>query len=616
MLIAAQRNGQRLLKLVNTLLDFARIEAGRTRVSCQPTDLPMLTAELASNFRAACELAGIRLAVDCPPLAEAVYVDQEMWEKIVLNLLSNAFKFTFEGAISVQMRDAANRVELIVTDTGTGIPAESLPRMFERFHRVEDARGRSHEGSGIGLALVNELVKLHGGSITVQSKLGEGTAFTVAIPKGSAHLPAEHVKAPRETAATASRADAYVAEALGWLPEAERVQAPAGPHTAQRVLVADDNADLREYVCRLLAEDYEVHAVADGRAALDAVRARRPDLIISDVMMPHLDGFGLIRELRADPGLRSIPVILLSARAGEEARVEGLGHGADDYLVKPFSSRELLVRVGTLMKSAEMHRRLREGDQRKNEFLATLSHELRNPLAPLRSSLEVLKISRATGALRPADMAMEIMERQLSHLVRLVDDLLEVSRITGGSIELRKEPVRLDIALRNAIEASEPLIRSGNHRLTVSIPQEPMVLEADPVRLAQVFANLLNNAAKYSDSGGAITVEARRESLEAVVVISDQGDGIEPELLPQLFKIFARGNQSAKRNQSGLGIGLALVHRLTEMHGGRVEAESEGSGRGSRFTVRLPLSSAAAAQSRGDQARDPYRRAGANSGGG
>ncbi len=191
LLTMARRNGQRLLKLVNTLLDFARIEAGRTQASYQPTDLPELTADMASNFRSACEHAGIRLDVHCPPLAEAAYVDREMWEQIVLNLLSNAFKFTFDGGISVRLEDDRGHFVLVVTDTGAGIPAEALPRMFERFHRVADTRGRSHEGSGIGLALVQELVKLHGGSISVESQLGEGTTFRVAIPKGSGHLPTE-----------------------------------------------------------------------------------------------------------------------------------------------------------------------------------------------------------------------------------------------------------------------------------------------------------------------------------------------------------------------------------------------------------------------------------------
>jgi PAS domain S-box-containing protein len=713
---AAQRNGQRLLKLVNTLLDFARIEAGRVQASYEPTDLAALTADLASNFRSACERAGLRLTVNCPPLAQPAYVDREMWEKIVLNLVSNAFKFTLAGGIEIALSDSPTHFQLTVSDTGCGIPAEELPRMFERFHRVQEARGRSHEGSGIGLALVNELAKLHGGSIAVQSERDQGSTFTVTLPKGSAHLPAQHVKAPREASSTAARAGAYVAEALGWLPDGVNAS-PSRPQNAQRVVVADDNADMREYVRRLLVDQYEVEAVGDGRAALAAARARRPELIISDVMMPQLDGFGLIRELRADPELAAIPVVLLSARAGEEARLEGLGHGADDYLVKPFSPRELLVRVGALVKSAELHRRaiearaqfetllneaplgvylvdqdfriaavnpvavpafgdipeligrdfdevihilwpkayadeivrifrrtletgephiepehieerldrgvteyyewrvsriplpgnrrgvvcyfrdiskavttreaLREADSRKDEFLATLAHELRNPLAPLRSSLDVLSIPAAQGA--APGPALEIMERQLSHLVRLVDDLMELSRITRGNFELRREPVRLDAALRSAIEACEPLIRAGGHRLNLSLPPDPIVLDADPVRLAQVFGNLLNNAAKYSEHGGTIRVAAGVEGLDAVVSVADTGDGIAPECLPHLFKMFFRGSQSAHRNQSGLGIGLPLVRRLVEMHGGRVEAESEGPGRGSRFTVRLPL---------------------------
>ena len=501
LLATALRNGQRLLKLVNTLLDFARIEAGRSRAFYQPTDLPVLTADLASNFRSACEQAGLALRVECGPVSELACVDRDMWEQIVLNLLSNAFKFTLRGGISVRLEEDETSFVLVIADTGVGVPADALPRIFERFHQVKETRGRSHEGSGIGLALVSELVKLHGGTIAVTSELGHGTTFTVTIPKGNGHLPVPSVDLPPERApVTAARADVYVAEALGWLGGVEaRLQASHAPGTP-RLLVADDNVDLREHVRRLLADDYEIDAVADGQAALETARRTRPDLIISDVMMPALDGFGLIKELRADPDLHAIPVILLSARAGEEARLEGLGQGADDYLVKPFTSRELLVRVGALLRSTAVHRQaaeaLREADSRKDEFLATLAHELRNPLAPLRSSLEVLKLTDGKSP------ALDIMERQLSHLVRLVDDLMEVSRITRGEVELRKESVRLDVAIRNALEVSDPLIRAGRHHLRVSIPADPIVLEADPIRLAQVFGNLLNNAAKYSTPAG------------------------------------------------------------------------------------------------------------------
>jgi signal transduction histidine kinase len=240
-----------------------------------------------------------------------------------------------------------------------------------------------------------------------------------------------------------------------------------------------------------------------------------------------------------------------------------------------------------IAKSVLAREALREADARKDEFLATLAHELRNPLAPLRNSVEILKVAQPNGP--PPRATLDVMERQLSHLVRLVDDLMEVSRITRGDVELRREPVRLDAALRNALEASEALIHAGGHRVNLSLPSEPVVLTADAVRLAQIFTNLLDNAAKYSDDGGTITVEARREGHEAVVVVGDTGQGIEPGELPQLFKVFSRGARNA--NQSGLGIGLALVRRLVEMHGGRIEATSQGRGKGSRFTVRLPCAS-------------------------
>jgi PAS domain S-box-containing protein len=365
------RNGQRLLRLVNTLLDFARIEAGRAQASYEPLDLASLTRELASNFRSACERAGLRLDVDCAPLDEPAYVDREMWEKIVLNLLSNAFKFTLEGGIAVGLRRRGAAFELSVRDTGTGIPQEALPRMFERFHRVEGAHGRSHEGSGIGLALVQELVKLHGGTIRVESRLGAGSVFTVSIPAGGGHLSPERIRAPRDATSTALRAGAFVDEAISWLPGDD--EARAGKQGARRVLLADDNADLRGYARRLLSEHYEVEAVNDGEAALAAARARRPDLVVTDIMMPKLDGFGLMRALREDPALRDVPVLALSARAGEEARVEGLGKGADDYLVKPFSARELLVRAEALLRSQDMRREsseaLRASEERYRQVL-------------------------------------------------------------------------------------------------------------------------------------------------------------------------------------------------------------------------------------------------------
>ncbi|WP_116123890.1 response regulator [Paraburkholderia sp. BL6669N2] len=361
------RNGLRLLKLVNALLDFSRIEAGRIEIHTQPTDIASFTAELASLFQSAIEAAGLRLEVDVPATPVIVQIDREMWEKVVVNLLSNAYKFTFFGTIRVAVRtDEGGGVEVSVTDSGIGVAEEEVPRLFERFHRVAGAPGRSVEGSGIGLAMVQELVKLHGGTVRVDSVLGEGACFTVSLPRGAVLSQAE---GEAVHASMSRHARMYVDAALRWSPENEILDAPsagaaqasetseAAPAAAARLLVVDDNADLREYMSRILrAAGHDVRLATDGQAALEAARAEPPDLVLSDVMMPRLDGFGLLRALRADPDLRDTPVLMLSARAGEEARVDGIEHGADDYLTKPFSARELLARVSGNLQLARLRR--------------------------------------------------------------------------------------------------------------------------------------------------------------------------------------------------------------------------------------------------------------------
>ena len=367
----AQRNGGRLLRLVNSLLDFSRIEAGRVRASFQPTDLAAFSAEIASTFESAMAKAGLSFDVACTPLPEPVWVDREMWEKVLLNLVSNAFKFTLDGGIEVRVKvsDDGTAAETIVADTGIGIPEHELPRLFERFHRVAGAKGRSFEGSGIGLALVHELIKLHGGSIDATSAPGVGTIFTIRLPFGHRHLPPEQVYDTAEPAAPV-RANIFVEEALQWLPGAEAtasdlelessvgVTGPIVPvGRGKSILLADDNADMRAYVARLLREQgYAVTAVENGAIAFAAARTKTPDLILTDVMMPEMDGFELLKAVRSNPALSATPVVMLSARAGEEAKVEGLEAGADDYLTKPFVARELLARVNANIQLADMRR--------------------------------------------------------------------------------------------------------------------------------------------------------------------------------------------------------------------------------------------------------------------
>jgi PAS domain S-box-containing protein len=751
-LAVAHRNSLRLLKLVNTLLDFSRIEAGRIDASYELTDLASFTTELASVFRSAIEKAGLRLIVDCPPLPVEAYVDRDMWEKIVLNLLSNAFKFTLEGHIRIVLRPRGHDIELRISDTGVGISAQELPRMFQRFYRIRHTQARTHEGTGIGLALVHELARLHGGSASVASIEGRGSTFTVSIPSGRSHLPSERIAAARQLTPTPIGAQSYVEEALRWLPTDGKTQRdvtaiaeipelgagqPATPRA--RVLIADDNADMRDYVARILRQTYDVEAVADGSIALQRIQIAPPDLILTDVMMPELNGFALLGAIRANERTRSIPVILLSARAGEEARIEGLDAGADEYLVKPFSARELLARVASQLqlarlrrdseqqlryrsdqhqtllnqaplgvylvdadfciqevnpvalpvfgdipggvvgrdfgeiirmlwdrsyadelveifrttlatgipyveaeraefridrgvteyyewrldritlsdgrfglvcyfrdistqvkarlKLAESERRLIEADRRKDEFLALLAHELRNPLAPVRTGLELIRLAGDTP--EAVKRVRSVMERQVTQMVRLIDDLLDVSRITSGKIVLQRRPTAIAELVQSAVDGQRDAIRAANIELTVRVPSRPLVANVDPTRFGQVLSNVLQNAAKFTPPGGQIALSADVETLpdgreKLHVTVTDTGVGISEDMLPRIFELFTQAESPTDRSQGGLGIGLALARRLLDLHGGEISASSPGLGLGSTFVIALPLSSVAA----------------------
>ncbi|MDF5710110.1 MAG: ATP-binding protein [Nostoc sp. S4] len=913
-----QRNGMRLLKLVNSLLDFSRIEAGRVQASYEPTDLTIFTAELASVFRSAIERVGMQLSVNCPPLPAPVYVDRQMWEKIVFNLLSNAFKFTLAGKISVSLQwvekqdiekigraeeslqqvfppipssphppisliPASAFVELSVQDTGIGIPATEIPHLFERFHRVKGAQGRTFEGSGIGLSLVQELVKMHGGTVQVTSVLGAGSCFTVSIPTGYAHLPPDRISATRTLTSTALGAAPYLEEALRWLPEentgdkgaAQKFSqslipnpdyplspSKASPSSIPRILLADDNADMRDYVKRLLSQHYEVEAVPDGLAALDSVRRCLPDLVLTDVMMPLLDGFGLLQALRAEPQTRKVPIILLSARAGEEARVGGLEAGADDYLIKPFSARELLVRVEAAIKMArlrqqtmereqelrieaevakahletvlagiqdqffvldcewrytfvnqrvtevlglskeellgrsiwevfpdivasefdiQVHRALaeqtvvrfeyfyprwnrwfenriypfaqgvsifvtdisdvyeelrlrkqaqealRESEERfrliadstpmliwisgvdslcnyfnnswfeftgrtkeqeigngwtegvhledfqycldtyvnafnahqkfqmeyrlrrfdgeyrwifdvgvprftaegeflgyigscidiserkaaeaerdrllqleqtarteaeranriKDEFLAVLSHELRSPLNPILgwASLLLTREFDQTALKK----AIATIERNAKLQAQLIEDLLDVSRILQGKLSLNMFPVNLVLVIDAALETVRLAAEAKNIQIQQILDASGEQILGDSSRLQQVIWNLLSNAVKFTPEGGKIEIQLQRIDNHAEIVVSDTGKGIGSEFLPYVFEYFRQADSTTTRKFGGLGLGLAIVRHLIELHGGTIWAESLGEGQGASFTVRLPI---------------------------
>jgi len=605
-----------------------------------------------------------------------------------------------------------------------------LENVFKRFHQIEGTASRTHEGSGIGLALVQELVKLHGGSVRVQSVYGVGSTFTVLIPRGKHHLPAKQIGSGQSLNPTSIHANAFTEEALLWLPddvhnlEAVEIDQPLA-ELRPRVLLADDNADMREYVRKLLSPRYEVTTVADGEAALAVVRKQIPDLVISDIMMPKLDGFGLLAQLRDDERSRSVPIVLLSARAGEESRVEGLEAGADDYLVKPFSARELLARVKATLELAQLRREAalsqleveaakeraiilervtdafygldrqwrftyinrrceeylgnsreellgqviwdkfpmsrgsaleqqyqkamheqvavhfeilssfshrwlevyaypsgdglsvnfhditdrKELEERretlleneraarleaerigrlKDEFLATLSHELRTPLNAILGWAQVLRKRKIT----PAELlqkGLETIERNSRAQAQMIEDLLDMSRITSGKVRLDVKDIDLTTVIQAAVESLLPTVQAKDIRLQTVLDALPAPITGDPGRLQQVVSNLLSNAIKFTPKGGKVQVSLEKVNSYVELVVSDTGQGIKPEFLPHVFDRFQQADSSTTRQFGGLGLGLSVVKQMVELHGGTVEAASPGEGQGATFTVVFPL---------------------------
>jgi signal transduction histidine kinase/CheY-like chemotaxis protein len=765
----AHRNSLRLLKLVNSLLDFSRIEAGRVDVHFEATDFAACTAELASAFRSSIEREGLRLVVRAPTLDTPVYLDRDLWEKVVLNLLSNAFKHTFEGEIVVEVRERDGQAELEVRDTGVGIAEDHVDRVFERFHRVPNVRARTHEGSGIGLALVQELVKLHGGSIRLESAVGRGTSVVVSLPFGASYLQHDHVAAPRPHAANGQSLVAYLNESGGWhasgeyaAASREAVEPDAGADgtsalAGSRVLVADDNADMSEYVSRLLRERGCVVDIArDGREALAMARMRRPDLVLSDVMMPGLDGFELLAALRADGRTSSIPVILLSARAGEEARVEGVEAGADDYLIKPFSARELVARVESHLQRAhalaterrattERERvltavnteraRLRElfaqapaaiavlrgpdhvyeltnppylrfiggravigrtirealpelegqgvfelldevyrtgepkamkelgvmldtdGDgvpeeiffnfvyqpirndgegggtsgifvqavdvteqvrarraaesmqresdraradaesasRAKSDFLAAMSHELRTPLNAIAGYAQLM-LMELHGPITPAQReALERVERSQRHLLRLINEVLNLARVESGRVDYDIQ----DFPVQQVVAELDPMIQpqfdAKGVRYEVRLPEDPVMVRADRDKVMQILINVLANAAKFTPAGGLVTIDvAQRAGVSASFIrVTDTGIGIPRDKQARIFEPFVQVHTGPTRVAEGAGLGLAISYDLAKAMGGDLRVRSE-EGKGARFTLSLPRGEARA----------------------
>jgi signal transduction histidine kinase/DNA-binding response OmpR family regulator len=546
-----RRNGYRLLRLVNSLLDFSRVEAGQAAPVLAAADQGALTAGIASSFTDVCQMAGVDLVLDCAPARASV--DPGMWETIVLNLVSNAFKHTVSGSITVRTgQQGAGGSFVSVTDTGTGIAAADLPHLFDRFYRAHDAPGRSTEGSGIGLALVKSLVEMHGGTIEADSALGRGTTMTIRLPAptvtragGAAGRGAG--RAPRPAAPATNP---FVDEAMQWLRTGTGDLAAARPRSGDRplVLVADDNADMRRHLAVLLGERWDVLTAADGRQALDLARRHRPDLMVTDVMMPLLDGFGLAAAIRADPELAPLPVIMLTARAGIDAAGEGLAAGADDYLVKPFRSADLVNRVAARLEAAGRDRSRGPHDEltaRRGLALAELGTALSAARTP-EEALDALLLSAplcTAGATRAVAALLEHGDRQL--------------RVTFRGDVCGEIADRYHLMDLNAPFPLADVVRSG----------EPMAVP-DTTRLDPRYAQVVADIAPLDRASVLYPLRAADGSVVGALAFSwprpREFTPAEIELTSRVAGMFARSVTRIAAQQREHQIAIALQERLLE----------------------------------------------------
>lgn len=566
-------SAHRLLRMVNALLDVARIEADGLTAAPEMTDLVQVTRDLLQPFELAADRAGLDLATELDPTLGHVLVDPELWEKIVLNLVANAFKFTPRGSVRVLVGSREEQVVLRVSDTGVGIAAAEVGRVFDRFHRVRDDANRSVEGTGIGLALVAEAARAMGGTAAVESEPGVGSTFEVILPLvradddvlSQAPLPSQWSPHLEVAKSIADDLAAYDEPAVARQDE-ELPAVTGGPV----ILVVEDNPALRARVARLLGTLGRVTAVADGLAALEVLRSETVNLVVTDAMMPRMDGLQLLEAIRGDDALRSTPVVMLSARAGAEAAAGAIEAGADDYVVKPFTPGELLARCRTTLELAE-YRASAAASTVRGALLAGVSHDMQTPLAVVTTSLELLT---------EPDLAEEHRQRiiaraqvRATQLTRLVTQFLDWSRLNMN----QPLPVLLEVVDLGEVALE---IASEHERIAIHVTGGPMpTIWCDRQRTAQILHNLVENAERVARSRIEITLAADDDFC--IVRVADDGTGVSPEVLPQLFEAF--GPSAAAK---GNGLGLHVSRAAAAAQGGSLELEST-SPEGSVFALRI-----------------------------
>jgi signal transduction histidine kinase len=618
------QNAMRLLKQINTLLDLAKLDAGRMELRYRAGNLSAFFRGLLASIAPMADKKRVALTGReiVPPPATA-YFDQDRLEKVVLNLVFNALKFTPPGG-RVEVRwgmSDAGELRVDVEDTGIGIARDDLPKLFKRFSQVDAATNRRYEGTGIGLALAKEIVELHGGRIGVESEPGRGTTMTFTIPlrieaPEGAENPAEATGEPVDwTRELHAAAEHHQSVGMAGEPEALSSQS-LSPANGVQILIVEDNHDMREFIAFQLQGEYRVLKATNGVEGIRVAFEALPDLIVSDVMMPEKDGYQLCREIRTDQRTMHIPIILLTARADMAMKIEGLEHGADDYLTKPFNAQELRAKIKSLLALRGLEREVQQRNEALEAALAELkatqsqlvqsekmaglgllvagmAHEINNPINFAKNSVAI--VERAWRELKPlvehnaaSREAVEDLEASVGIVKTGVERTEQI--VTQLKVFARKDQNRrVPCSIREGLESTLHLIRPtlDRHVVVHTDLQSAGLVNAVPSQLNQVWMNLLQNAAQAVGASGEIWVASRDREHVVEISVRDSGPGIPAEHLSKLFEPFF----TTKPVGQGTGLGLSVSYQIIQEAGGRIEVKSD-EGRGAEFTVVLPLAPA------------------------
>lgn len=589
---SVRHNAYRLLSLIGDLLELARSETGVARL--QAADIPEPTKYLQAVFSSLAPLPeqrGIAFSFDIVSDLKAHYFDREKIDKVLVNLVGNAVKFTPEGGtIRIRAWDDGDVLHVSVADTGIGIAQENRERVFERFMQVDASSTRAYGGMGIGLSLVKDLVEQHGGTVQLESEVGKGTAITVSIPRGREHFRVAEASGEKWVPLTTnvSREALAGAEAISDDHVSEFSVAEGAP----TILVVDDTADMRDAVRNVLT-GFHVVTANDGIEGLEAARHHKPDLIITDVMMPRKDGHALVQDLKSDPEFADIPVILLTAKVGEENLAAGFAAGADDYIVKPFQPKEVIARVTNLLNIQRQKRELEQMNQElqniRQELIqseksaavgilaAGMAHELNNPVAAIRTYLQDILEELPSDA--PYRDQLEGAERATERCKRIVADVLAFSQ-QGSMGEL----CQINDLVAKTAEAAQRELLQPQMTLTTNLAPDIPSSVVNPLELKQVLMNLLSNARDAIDGNGRITLTTQKVDGRICIEVRDTGSGIAPEHQTKIFDPFFTTKPAGK----GMGLGLALCSTMIKRAGGDLQVESQ-QGRGSCFRITLPI---------------------------